>query len=264
MFYDVHTHAFHPKIAHKVTTQLQDHYGIPPVGNGTLNDLLKRERKAGMDRLVLHSAATDPSQVIPANNWAIDLNRQYEEVVAFGTMHPGYTEAEKEFDRLEAKGIQGLKFHPDFQGFRLDDPQFYQLMEMINGRFILMIHVGDALPPDENPSCPRKLAAVRRAFPKSRIIAAHLGGYQHWKYVPEHLCGLDIWMDTSSSLPFITDEELKAIWNNHPKDRLLFGSDYPLFDPTEALYRLQTRLKLSDAELEQHVTAAENLFSSSD
>ncbi|WP_022661789.1 amidohydrolase family protein [Paucidesulfovibrio longus] len=260
MYYDVHTHAFHPKIAHKVTAQLQDHYGIPPVGSGTLEDLLERERKAGIDRFFLHTAATDPAQVIPANNWAIDLHSKHAEVVAFGTMHPSFDEPEKEFDRLESKGIQGIKFHPDFQGFRLDDPAFYELMEMINGRFLLMFHVGDTLPPDENPSCPRKLAAIRRAFPKSRIIAAHLGGYQHWKYVPEHLCGLDIWLDTSSSLPFISDAELAAIFDRHPKDRILFGSDYPLFDPSEAMHRLQTRLKLSDAQLETHLSAAQSLF----
>ncbi|GKT14910.1 hypothetical protein ADUPG1_004064, partial [Aduncisulcus paluster] len=28
MYYDVHTHAFHPKIADKVIQQLHDHYGI--------------------------------------------------------------------------------------------------------------------------------------------------------------------------------------------------------------------------------------------
>ena len=33
MFLDVHTHAFHPKIASKVITKLEDHYGIEPVGN---------------------------------------------------------------------------------------------------------------------------------------------------------------------------------------------------------------------------------------
>lgn len=260
MFYDVHTHAFHPKIAHKVTAQLQDHYGIPPVGNGTLEDLLKRERNAGIDKVFLHTAATDPSQVIPANNWAIALNDDYSEVTAFGTMHPDFECPEKEFDRLEAKGVKGIKFHPDFQKFRLDDPAFYRLMEMINGRFLLMFHVGDSLPPDQNPSCPRKIAALRRDFPKSRIIAAHLGGYQHWKYVPEHLCGKDIWLDTSSSLPFITDDELKAIFDTHPHERILFGSDYPLFDPSEAIYRLQSRLGLSDTQLEVHLKAAEDLI----
>lgn len=261
MLYDVHTHAFHPKIAHKVTAQLQEHYGIAPVGDGTLEDLLSRERQAGIEQIFVHSAATAPAQVIPANNWAIGLNSDVPEITAFGTMHPGYTDAEKELDRLEQKGIRGIKLHPDFQGFRLDDPDFYQLMEMINGRFVLMVHVGDSLPPDRNPSCPKKLAAVRRAFPKSRIIAAHLGGYQHWKYVPEHLCGLDVWMDTSSALPFMTDQELHQILDHHPRERILFGSDYPLFDPMEALHRLQTRLQLTDRQLETHLTAARDLFS---
>ncbi|MEF2146015.1 MAG: amidohydrolase family protein [Desulfovibrionaceae bacterium] len=259
MLYDVHTHAFHPKIAHKVTAQLQDHYGILPIGTGTVEDLLERETKAGIDRVFLHTAATDPSQVIPANNWAIHLSETYPEIEAFGTMHPEYDQPERELERLERKGIRGIKLHPDFQGFRLDDPGFFELMEMINDRFLLMVHVGDTLPPEQNPSCPRKLAAILHAFPKARIIAAHLGGYQHWDYVPEHLCGLDVWMDTSSALPFMTDAQIKAILDNHPRERILFGSDYPLFDPCEALYRLQTRLNLTDTELELHLSAADQL-----
>ena len=39
MYIDIHTHAFHPKIAHKVLAQLDDHYGIKPVGTGLAEDL---------------------------------------------------------------------------------------------------------------------------------------------------------------------------------------------------------------------------------
>ena len=77
---DIHCHAFHPKIADKVTAQLDEHYGIRPVGTGTCEDLLARARRAGLDKVVVLGAATDPSQVIPANNWAIGLQREHPEV----------------------------------------------------------------------------------------------------------------------------------------------------------------------------------------
>ena len=143
---DVHTHAFHPKIAQKVLDQLSDHYGITPVGDGTVDDLLARAAHADLEKVMLHTAATDPSQVVPANNWAIELTRKHPEVVAFGSLHPDYQDNEREIERLTKAGITGLKFHPDFQGFFLDSPAFYQLMEMVPKRFTLMIHVGDDLP----------------------------------------------------------------------------------------------------------------------
>lgn len=260
MLYDIHTHAFHEKIADKVTDQLHHHYKIAPFGNGRLDELLALEKQAGIDIAVVHSAATSAAQVIPANNWAMQLQKEHDNVIAFGTMHVDYDNAEQEFDRLAAHGIKGLKFHPDFQGFWLNDPKFYALMEMMHDRFVLMIHVGDMAPPEENPSCPFKLLALHEAFPNTKIIAAHFGGYQHWKYVPQTLCGKNIWIDTSSSLQAITDEELHAIWSKHPRERILFGSDYPLFKPLDVMYQLQKRLHLSDSDLEYHASLAGELF----
>lgn len=260
MYTDTHTHVFHPKIAEKAINQLRGHYGIEPVGTGVLGDLLARADAAGIDRMVVHTAATDPSQVIPANNWALDMERQSTRITAFGTLHPDYAEPEKELDRLRRAGIRGLKFHPDFQGFFLDDPKFARLMEIIGSEFTLMIHVGDQLPPEQNPSCPLKLAKLRRNFPGPTIIAAHLGGYSHWKWAVEHLAGQDVYLDTSSSLSFVDDDTLRQLLRRHPPDRLLFGSDYPLFDPADEMRLVERRLVPLGVRLDDLLTAGTRLF----
>jgi len=260
VFTDTHTHVFHPKIAEKAINQLHAHYGIHPQGTGVLADLLSRADRAGIARVVVHTAATDPSQVIPANNWALDMERQSPRVTAFGTLHPDYAEPEKELARLRAAGIKGLKFHPDFQGFFLDDPKFYALMEMIGDEFTLMIHVGDTLPPEKNPSCPLKMAKLRRAFPGPRLIAAHLGGYSHWRYAVEHLAGLDVFLDTSSSLSFIDDDTLRELLAKHPAEQLLFGSDYPLFDPADEIALVERRMAPLGVNVETLLRAGTLLF----
>jgi predicted TIM-barrel fold metal-dependent hydrolase len=248
---DFHTHAFHPKIAGKVLEQLEDHYGISPVGTGQADDLLARLDAAGLDRAVVLAAATAPAQVIPANNWAMELKRTQPRIVPFGTIHPGYPDCEGELDRLERAGIKGIKIHADFQGFRLDDPALFPVLEAMRGRFTALFHVGDRLPPHKNPSCPAKLAAIHRDFPGLVIVAAHLGGYLHWPEALEHLAGSDIYLDTSSTLPFLDDGLLSAILDRHPPERVLFGSDYPLFDPACEIESLRVRLRLSDAALER-------------
>ncbi|MGE4263409.1 MAG: amidohydrolase family protein [Desulfovibrio sp.] len=260
MFTDTHTHVFHPKIAEKAINQLHTHYGIHPRGTGVLDDLLARADRAGIGRVVVHTAATDPSQVIPANNWALDMERQSTRVTAFGTLHPDYPEPEKELERLRKGGIKGLKFHPDFQGFFLDDPKFYKLMEIVGDEFTLMIHVGDTLPPDKNPSCPLKMAKLRHAFPGPRLIAAHLGGFSHWRYSVEHLAGLDVFFDSSSSLSFIDDDTLRDLLAKHPADQLLFGSDYPLFDPADEIALVQRRMAPLGVKAETLLTAGTLLF----
>lgn len=260
MTLDIHTHAFHPKIADKVLSQLAAHYGIEAVGSGLVEDLLERLDRAGIERAAVHSAATAPAQVVPANNWAIELARTSPRLIPFGTIHPGYADFEREFDRLSRAGVKGIKLHADFQGFRLDDPALGPILEAASGRFVALFHVGDRLPPELNPSCPAKLAAIRREFPGLSIVAAHLGGYLHWAEALEHLAGTDVYLDTSSSLPFIDPGLLGAILDRHPPERVLFGSDYPLFDPGRELENLTGALRLSSAAVERLLTSGEALF----
>lgn len=257
---DVHAHAFHPKIAHKVLEQLESHYSIPPVGTGKTDDLKTRLDAAALDKSVVLTAATSPDQVIPANNWSIELSDD-PRFIPFGTVHPNFDRNEAELDRLAAHGIKGLKLHPDFQGYRMDDTSLFELMEMMNDRFICMFHVGDTLPPDENPSCPKKLAALKQAFPNTTMIAAHMGGYLHWEYALEHLAGLDVFVDSSSVTNFVDDALLTRLFDAYGPDRILFGSDYPLFDAATEIEQLKTRLKLSDSQLERLLTTAHTALS---
>lgn len=261
MFYDVHTHAFHPKIADKVLTQLENHYGISPVGSGLLEDLLLRTRRAAIDKVIVLCAATAPAQVVPANAFALALQQAHpHEVIAFGTLHPGYEDWKHQLDRLREAGIRGLKLHPEFQGFWLDDPALLPIIEEAQRDFVILCHIGDVAPPADNPSCPYKLAKLLDAFPQARFIAAHFGGYRHWQYVAETLLGRNVWFDTSSSLHEIDDATLARILREHPREKILFGSDYPLFDPADECLRLQQRAGFSDAELEEVLSSAGMLF----
>lgn len=260
MFYDVHTHAFHPKIVDKVLVQLEDHYGLPATGTGVVGDLLTRIRNAGIDRAVVHTAATTPDQVIPANNWAIDLNNRFDELIGFGSVHPGFDRWEWSLDRLEEAGICGIKLHPDFQGYALDCPEMKPIFEAMSGRFTVMIHVGDRLPPGNNPTDPYKVRDLHREFPRLNIIAAHMGGFMHWKWVLDGLAGTDIYFDTSSTLSLIDDETLFEIFRRHPRERILYGSDYPLFDPGNEAEAFKKRLSLTSREMDEILSNADSIF----
>ncbi|MCJ2163951.1 MULTISPECIES: amidohydrolase family protein [unclassified Pseudodesulfovibrio] len=257
---DIHAHAFNPKIAHKVLVQLEDHYGITPVGTGKADDLVARLDKAGLEKAVVLTAATSPDQVIPANNWAIELKESNQRFIPFGTLHPDFDRNAEELDRLEANGIKGLKFHPDFQGYRMDDQKLYAVMELVKDRFVCMFHVGDTLPPDENPSCPKKMAALRKAFPGPPMIAAHMGGYKHWEYAIEHLAGTDVYVDCSSVMDFVDDAMLSRLFKAFSPERILFGSDYPLFDAASEIEQISRRLNLNAEELEALLNRAGILF----
>lgn len=260
---DVHTHVFHPKIARKAIAHLNAHYGVRCAGDGTLAGLLECERRVPVDRCVILCAATTPEQVMPSNRFAMRLQAEDERVIAFGTLHPGFADWERELERLKRAGIRGIKLHPDFQGFRLDDARLLPIFEAMQGEFILTVHVGDALPPEENPSCPYKLASILRAFPSLTVIGAHLGGFRMWEHAQRVLGGgryANLWLDTSSVAPILQGPDLTALVRAFPEERLLFGSDWPLWDPVEEVARLRFQPGLGDAFVERVLRNGEALF----
>ena len=264
MYIDIHTHAFHPKIAHKAVDHLNSFYSITCSGDGTIANLLEREQEAGLEKCVVLCAATAPAQVIPANNYAISLQREHpEQVIAFGTVHPAYENWEKELARLKAAGIRGIKLHPDFQSFWLDDPRLLPIFEAAQKDFVFEIHIGDKTTPDKNPSCPYKLASILRQFPGIRVIAAHFGGYRMWSHALDVFSGNNfenLWFDTSSTTPFATPELAHKLLRTFPRERILFGTDWPLYDPVEELQRLQSLGGLSDSEMEVIMSNASALL----
>lgn len=264
MYIDIHTHAFHPKIAHKAVDHLNSFYSITCSGDGTIANLLERESEAGLEKCVVLCAATAPAQVIPANNYAISLQREHpDQVIAFGTVHPGYDNWESELARIKAAGIRGIKLHPDFQSFWLDDPRLLPIFEAAQKDFVFEIHIGDRTSPEKNPSCPYKLASILRQFPGMRVIAAHFGGYRMWSHALEVFSDNrfeNLWFDTSSTTPFATPELAHKLLNTFPRERILFGTDWPLYDPVEELQRLQTLGGLSDSEMEIIMSNASTLL----
>lgn len=259
MYTDVHTHAFHEKIASKALAKLTGHYGVAPAGTGLLKDLTATATAAGISRVFVHTAATAPAQVIPANNWAMEL-QQHPMVTAFGSLHPDFSGWEQELDRLYRNNIRGVKIHPEFQGFSLDDPKLVPILEAAAGRFLFMVHVGDAPTNPANPSSPRKLAKVLDHIPGLTVIAAHLGGWSQWQEALDHLIGRDIFIDTSSSLAFAPPEVIKTILKRHPLDRVLFGSDWPLHDPAQDIAHLRSLPYLAEKDLEKILTNGSRLI----
>lgn len=264
MYIDIHTHAFHPKIAHKAVDHLNSFYSITCSGDGTINNLLEREQKAGLEKCVVLCAATAPAQVIPANNYAISLQREHpDRVIAFGTVHPAYENWENELTRIKAAGIRGIKLHPDFQSFWLDDPRLLPIFEAAQKDFVFEIHIGDKTSPEKNPSCPYKLANILRQFPGIKVIAAHFGGYRMWSHALEVFADNtfeNLWFDTSSTTPFASPELAHKLLNTFPRERILFGTDWPLYDPVEELQRLQALGGLSDSEMEMIMSNASALL----
>jgi predicted TIM-barrel fold metal-dependent hydrolase len=99
----------------------------------------------------------------------------------------------------------------------------------------LLIHCGDYRFDYSNPN---RIEAVLKAFPRLTVIGAHLGGWSVWEEAVERLAHYpNFLVDTSSSLYALTPERAKEIIRRFGADRVLFGTDYPMWDVGDELSR---------------------------
>lgn len=255
MLFDAHAHVFPPRAAAKSVAWTEAFFGVRAVCSGLVEDLVLELDAAGLDKAVALCIAMTPEQVAPANSWAIRLQQTQPRLVACGALHPGLPSWERELDRLRAAGVRGVKLHPEIQGVPADDPALFPLLEALRPDFTLVVHCGGS-----DAASPRRLAELLRQAPHPRVVAAHLGGRGMWEEALECLIGSEVYLDTSSALDLIDEPSLRAIFARHPRERILFGSDYPLARPLDARNALQTRLGLSDREIEELMTNGAEIF----
>lgn len=245
MIIDFHAHTFPETVAPKAVAQLEERYGYPAAGLGTIDDLVAKTRSLDIDLTVLHAAATRPGQVRSINDRATALQAAHP-VVAFGSLHPDYPDITGEIERLKELGVIGIKFHPDFQEFYLDSPKAMRMYEAIGSDFIVLFHVGDRRNAGfTNYATPERMGRVVDAFPQLNLIAAHLGGYRMWREATECLVGRPVYLDTSSALTLLPQEEVLRIIQVHGAERIIWGTDYPLWDPAAELAAMRA-LPLAD------------------
>lgn len=262
MLIDCHTHAFADKIADKALSYLIDYYGIPTDNGARYGNLIDAAQDASLSALVLLAAATKPDQVRPLNDWILNTlpalknntevkSSSLPQVIPFGAFHPGDAMWQSEIARLRDANIKGIKLHPEFQGIDLADTALNDFFAEVENDFVVMVHVGDNNVSKQNLSTPAKVVAIHTAFPKLRIIAAHMGGYHFWNEVYEVLAGKDIFIDTSSAISYMDHSMIRKIISRHGTERILFGSDFPLRTPKEEYEVLDSLHWLSASDKEK-------------
>lgn len=235
MVIDFHVHCFPDDLAERAITKLSGTAEVPARLNGTAADLRKSMAKAGIDLSVVQHIATKPSQTREINDWAASICS--DGIHSFGTVHPDFPDWKNEISRIRSLGMKGIKFHPDYQEFLVDDPRMFSIYEWIfETGLIALFHAGSDSGFDPPYHCtPKRLAHVLDAFPEATIVAAHMGSNLMWDDVEKHLVGRKIYLDTSYSLNYMGETQFKRIVNDHGHDKILFASDSPWTDQSEEL-----------------------------
>jgi predicted TIM-barrel fold metal-dependent hydrolase len=245
---DMHTHAFPDKLAPRAVAKLQDLAQWQAVGDGTVDDLVASMDAADVDVSVVCPIATKPDQVRGIFKWCRKIRSQ--RIEPFASVHPQTQKPEKWLRRFAEKGLAGIKLHPMYQDFALDEKRMDPIYAAAaQNDLIVTVHAGRdiAFAPTDDRAAPWRIANVLDRHPSLRLLATHLGGWEVWDQVPEHLVGKNVYFETSFSLGRIQPEHACDLIRSHGVEKVLLGTDWPWNNQAAEIHQLEA-LPLDDRE----------------
>ncbi|MGP3966714.1 amidohydrolase family protein [Streptomyces sp. 6N223] len=249
---DVHTHAEvstttgRTSLDEKLHAASSAYFGVTDRHRPTLEEIASYYRERRMAAVVFtvdaeHATGTEP---VPNEEVAEAAAANPDVLIPFASVDPFRGRAGvKRARRLVAEyGVRGFKFHPSLQGFFPNDRAVaYELYEVIEETgTIALFHtgqtgIGAGVPGGagirlkySNPLCVDDVAAD---FPDLKIILAHpsFPWQDEALAVATHKPGVHI--DLSGWSPKYFPPQLVRYANSLLKDKVLFGSDYPVLTP---------------------------------
>lgn len=250
---DFHTHAFPDHLAARTMQKLAEISGTSPCTDGTAQALNRYLQKNQFEAGVLMQIANRPGQYKTVNDWAASVHQQFPSILAFGSIHPDDgNEGIQELARFSELGLKGVKFHPDYQNFFVDETRMFPIYEACGKlQLPILFHAGwDPLSPDLVHATPERLASIVRQFPDTTFIAAHLAGMKDIADTITHLVGLPCYLDLSMACTYLPPHQILNVIRAHGAERILFATDCPWGDPQHNVSTLES-LPLEPSEFEQ-------------
>ena len=112
-------------------------------------------------------------------------------------MHQDSEHPEEDVQEILELGLKGVKLHPDFQRFNIDDPKALPMYDCIAGRLPLLIHMGDDRYDWSHP------ARLARVLEPGFVFTCEPGIY----FIPDLI---DQWRAAGKFTEFICYDKLEA------------------------------------------------------
>jgi predicted TIM-barrel fold metal-dependent hydrolase len=164
-------------------------------------------------------------------------------LIPFGSVDPlrGVDAVQQATQLVEDHGVRGFKFHPSLQGFAPDDSSLRPLWQRIQELGVpALFHsgqngIGAGLPGGRGIklrySNPLLLDDVAAEFPQLTVILAHPSVPWQAEALSMATHKANVFIDLSGWRPKYFPSELVHAAGRQLRDKVLFGSDYPLITP---------------------------------
>jgi predicted TIM-barrel fold metal-dependent hydrolase len=203
-----------------------------------------RERRMAAVVFTIDSMAAKGGEPVPPNEEIAELAAENADVIIpFASIDPARGRAGVRMARrlIEEYGVRGFKFHPSLQGFYPNDRMAYPLYEVIAEHgLVALFHTGHTgVGAGErggagirlkyaNPMCVDDVAVDH---PGLRIVLAHPSFPWQDEALSVAMHKPDVYIDLSGWSPKYFPPQLIQYANTLLKEKMLFGSDYPMITP---------------------------------
>ncbi len=202
-----------------------------------------REDRIGLVMFTVDAETQMGRRRIPNEEIAEAAQQNQDMMIAFASIdpHKGKMGAREARRLVQEHGVKGFKFHPTVQGFYPHDRMAWPIYEVVAEFGMPAIFHSGHSGIGSGMRCggglrleysnPMHLDDVAIAFPDMQIVIAH----PSWPWQDEALSVAmhkpNVWIDLSGWSPRYFPPQLVQYANTLLKDRVLFGSDFPLITP---------------------------------
>jgi uncharacterized protein len=179
---------------------------------------------------------------IPSEEVADAARKNPDVIIPFASVDPFRPDAVERAQRLiDEHDVKGFKFHPNLQSFFPNDRAAYPLYETIAAAGLpALFHtghsgIGTGVPGGgglrlaySNPMCLDEVAAD---FPDLQIVFAHPSFPWQDEAISICLHKTNVWIDLSGWSPKYFSPNLVQYANTGLREKVMFGSDFPLITP---------------------------------
>ena len=176
---------------------------------------------------MLLPVATNPLKLKSMNDWA--KGHASPRIIPFGAAHPLAPDALEQLHYAKALGFQGVKLHPEYQNFQVDDPPGHP---PVQGNRAAGADHGVPRRAGRGLHAPRPLRAPGPGQ-RAQVLRRRAGGggphggFLRWEEAFRHLCGLPLYLDTAYCHSCMVVPLAMKMIEKHGADKILFGSDLP-------------------------------------
>src|SRR3954469_7546744 len=202
-----------------------------------------RERRTAAVVFTVDAASATGHPALSSEEIA-DLAAEHADVlVPFGSVdpHAGRAAVARARRLVGEHGVRGFKFHPSLQAFEPNDRRFYPLYAALEELGVpALFHtgqtgIGAGLPGGRGIklrySDPMLLDDVAADFPGLTVIMAHPSVPWQDAAISVATHKANVFIDLSGWAPKYFPPQLVRAANSTLRDKVLFGSDYPLLTP---------------------------------